>query len=153
MLGPAPCWFTREEVAGKVPFHVGVEVHKARPTNSNRITLELVDRSGAKRELEVDHVIAATGYKVGLSRISLFGKDLVSQISAVEDTPILSSNFESSVPGLYFVGITSANSFGPLLRFAVGANFASRRLSAHLARTASRRVVQDNLQLTANIES
>jgi hypothetical protein len=31
------------------------------------------------------------------------------------------------------VGISAANSFGPLLRFAFGANYAAKRLSRHLA--------------------
>jgi len=53
-------------------------------------------------------------------------------IDQVEGTPILSDKFESSVPGLYFVGLTAANSFGPLLRFMVGAEFAAPRLAAHL---------------------
>jgi hypothetical protein len=37
------------------------------------------------------------------------------------------------VNGLYFVGPVAANSFGPLMRFAFGANYAARRLSRHLA--------------------
>jgi hypothetical protein len=45
------------------------------------------------------------------------------------------------VPGLFMVGITAANNFGPLLRFAYGAGFASNRLSRFLHRTAGRRSV------------
>jgi len=41
--------------------------------------------------------------------------------------------FESSVPGLHFVGVTAANSFGPLFRFAFGADYAAKRLGHHLA--------------------
>ena len=59
----------------------------------------------------------------------------------VEHTPVLSSNFESSVPGLYFVGASAANTFGPLLRFAYGAGFTARRLSRHLAKSADRKSV------------
>ena len=50
----------------------------------------------------------------------------------MNDTPILSRNFEASVPGLYFVGPASANSFGPLARFACGAGFTAKRLARHL---------------------
>ena len=50
-------------------------------------------------------------------------------------TPILDTQFQSSVPGLYFTGLTAANSFGPLLRFASGAGFVARRLTDHLHRT------------------
>jgi hypothetical protein len=49
----------------------------------------------------------------------------------------LSRWFESSVPGLHFVGTAAANSFGPMMRFAYGAGFVSRRLSKHLARVSA----------------
>jgi len=47
--------------------------------------------------------------------------------------PILNRNFQSAVPDLYFVGLASSNSFGPLCRFAYGAKFTSKRLARHLA--------------------
>jgi hypothetical protein len=51
-------------------------------------------------------------------------------------SPDLSAHFESSIPGLFFVGAAAVGSFGPLLGFTCGAKFAARRLSNHLARTA-----------------
>jgi hypothetical protein len=38
------------------------------------------------------------------------------------------------MPGLYFVGVIAANTFGPVLRFACGAEFAAPRLAQHLSR-------------------
>jgi len=144
ILGPAPCWFTKDEVVGKAPFHVGVEITKAQPQN-NRVSLELTDSGGARRVVSVDHVIAATGYKVDLRRIAFFGQDILANIASVENTPVLSSSFQSSIAGLYFMGILAANTFGPVLRFACGAGFAARRLSNHLARSAVRGLVQNRL--------
>jgi hypothetical protein len=46
---------------------------------------------------------------------------------------MLNRYFESSIPGLYFIGAAAANSFGPLLRFAYGAKFAANRVAARLA--------------------
>jgi hypothetical protein len=63
-------------------------------------------------------------------------------IRSVEHTPLLSSTFESSIPGLFFVGASSANSFGPLARFAFGAGFTARRLSGSLANSPSRKFVR-----------
>jgi hypothetical protein len=57
--------------------------------------------------------------------------------------------FETSVPGLFTIGVTAANSFGPLLRFAYGAGFASRRLSRHLVRTAPRHAARATPELAA----
>jgi hypothetical protein len=62
-------------------------------------------------------------------------------------TSALSPYFETSVPGLFTIGVTAANSFGPLLRFAYGAGFASRRLSHYLARTAARQPVRISREL------
>ncbi len=135
-LGPAPPWFTRDEVVGKVPFNLGVNVTQATVQNG-RVSLELTDGAGGRRTLESDHVIAATGYKVDLRRLDYLSPDLRAEIQSVEQTPVLSSNFECSVRGLYFVGTASANSFGPLMRFACGARFAARRLSGHLGSAAS----------------
>jgi hypothetical protein len=39
----------------------------------------------------------------------------------------------SSVPGLYFTGLPSAASYGPVMRFVCGTEFASPRLVKHLA--------------------
>jgi len=78
-------------------------------------------------------VIAGTGYKMSLRRLKFLGPDLLPQIGALEDTPILSRSFESSVPGLYFIGTISAYQFGPVTRFVCGAKFTARRLSKHLA--------------------
>jgi hypothetical protein len=43
-------------------------------------------------------------------------------------------NFESTAPGVYFTGLSAANSFGPMMRFAYGADFTARRIARHLRR-------------------
>jgi thioredoxin reductase len=130
-LGPAPCWFVRDAVADQVPMHLGTKLVSAKPVGSG-IRLELSQR-GAQKSMEVDHVIAATGFKVALSRLGFLHESLRSRIQTVADSPILGRRFDSSVPGLYFVGVAAANSFGPLLRFAFGADYAAKRLGRHLA--------------------
>jgi cation diffusion facilitator CzcD-associated flavoprotein CzcO len=136
ILGPAPGWFVKEQVVGKVPFHLEATVTGA-SVQKGRVHLQLTDGAGTRRILEADHVIAATGYRVDLRRLAFLDPDIRAGIQSVEHTPVLSSNFESSVPGLYFAGTCAANTFGPLLRFAFGAGFAARRISRHLARAAS----------------
>ena len=90
---------------------------------------------GTKHEIVVDHVIAATGYRIDLSRLSFMSDHLRSQLRTEGRAPALSSNFESSVPGLFFVGPASMNSFGPVVRFVYGARYTAQRISKHLART------------------
>jgi len=141
VLGPAPCWFIKDQVVGKVEFNLGVTITEA-AIEGGRIRLQLTDNAGSKKTLTADHVIAATGYKTDRRRLTFLDPDILSELRCAGQSPALSSNFESTVPNLYFVGITSANTFGPMLRFAYGAGFAAPRISRHLAQTASRNSVQ-----------
>ncbi len=156
ILGPAPCWFIKEQVVGKVGFNLGVTITGATAQNG-RVSLQLTDSAGARKTLTSDYVIAATGYKPDLQKLAFLDSGILPEIRCVEQTPVLSSNFESTVPGLYFVGVSAANTFGPMLRFAYGAGFAAPRLSKHLARTASRNFVQresaSNTKPTADREA
>jgi thioredoxin reductase len=132
-LGPAPGWFVRDRIAGRVPFHLGVEITGANE-EGGKVKLELKDQAGRLETIEIDHVIAATGYAVDVERLCFLSPALRQRIRRSEKAPALSANFESSVPGLYFLGLAAANSFGPLLRFACGADFAAGRLAKHLVK-------------------
>jgi thioredoxin reductase len=149
-LGPAPGWFIKDRVAGKVPFYLNSDITAARLQNG-RVNLEVTDSAGGRRTLECDHVIAATGYRVDLQRLRFLDSETCAKISLTDGSPFLSSNFESSVPGLYFVGVAAANTFGPLMRFACGARFTARRISKHLARTSlGKAMIYDK---TANLQT
>jgi thioredoxin reductase len=130
-LGPAGGWFMRERVVGRVPLTLGSTVERASAADG-RVHLILTTPSGSA-EIRTEHVIAATGYRVNLQSLHFLSDKLRDQVQALERTPVLSTYFESSVPGLYFIGAASANSFGPLMRFAYGAGFAARRVSHHVA--------------------
>jgi thioredoxin reductase len=133
ILGPAPGWFIKEQVVGKMPFHLGTSIEKASVKNG-RVHLDLTNGNNTRKSIVADHVIAATGYRVDLERLKFLNSELQSDIRTVEHAPLLSSNFESSVPGLYFVGTSAANAFGPVMRFAFGAGYTAGHLSGHLAR-------------------
>lgn len=136
-LGPAGGWFAKDKVIGRVPLLLGYSAESATVKNG-QVQLRLRARNGEVREIVVDHVISATGYKVDVDRLSFVDHAIRSKIKLTGTAPKLSSGFESSVRGLYFVGISAANSFGPLMRFAYGARFAAERVAAELAREASR---------------
>jgi thioredoxin reductase len=132
-LGPAPCWFVRDAVDGRIPMHLGAAIAGADSVEGKaRLVLRRSGREDSR--VEADHVIAATGYKTAVSRLAFIDGSLQSRVRTVDEAPILDRRFESSVPGLYFVGAAAANSFGPLLRFAYGAKFAAERVAARLAR-------------------
>jgi hypothetical protein len=46
---------------------------------------------------------------------------------------VLDPSYQSSIPGLHFVGAPAAWSFGPLMRFVAGTGFAARALSRGIA--------------------
>lgn len=125
-LGPAPCWFVREQVEAGVAVHTNVRITGA-AARGERAVLTLDGPDGAAT-LDVDHVIAATGYKVDLGRLAFLDDATRQRIRTEAGAPMLSRWFESTIPGLFFVGPSAANAFGPLLRFACGAQFTARRL-------------------------
>jgi thioredoxin reductase len=131
-LGPSAGWFVRDKILGRLPLHLGSQITEV-SVKEGKAHLRVLERDGRNVELVVDHIIAATGFRAAVSRLTFLEESLRSQILLTDGAPILSAHFESSVPGLYFVGVASANSFGPLTRFAYGARFTARRLAHHLA--------------------
>jgi cation diffusion facilitator CzcD-associated flavoprotein CzcO len=131
LLGPAPGWFVRDKVVGKFPLHLGCKVLSA-SIEDGKVHLKIAEKDGSNSELIADHVISATGYQVSISRMGFLDEGLRRLVHQIEDTPVLSSQFETSVPGLYMVGLASAHSFGPLTRFAYGAEFTAKRISKHV---------------------
>jgi thioredoxin reductase len=132
-LGPAPGWFARADFEGKIPAHLGCQLEEVKQSG-NQLCVLYRDSAGACREIETDHVIAATGYRPVLGALSFLDEDLAAKMKSAGETPKLDRNFTSSVPGLYMIGLASANSFGPVCRFACGAEFTTKRLARHLAR-------------------
>jgi len=96
----------------------------------DEVALRLDDGS----ERRVDHVLLGTGYQVDISRYDFLPQDFTRDIKQFDGYPKLASGFRSSVPGLHFIGATAARSFGPLLYFVAGTEFASRELVSHLSR-------------------
>ncbi len=135
-LGPSGGWFAKEKVIGKLPVFLGHTALHAEAQGS-RVCLKLGAADGRECQMVTDHIIAATGYKVDLERLKFLSSEIRSKVKAVEGTPVLSTDFESSVPGLYFAGVASANSFGPVMRFAFGAGFAARRLAGSMTKSLS----------------
>ena len=136
-LGPSGGWFIRDKVVGKVPLHLGCTPQSAEVKNGV-VSLRVRAAEGSEREIVAEHVIAATGYRVDLERLTFLNPEIRTSLKALNGAPVLSSSFESSIPGLYFVGVAAANSFGPVMRFAFGAGFAARTVTRTLVKSLSR---------------
>ena len=126
-------WWLRDRVENRVHINTGTTVIAAREY-AGRVALRLrTAKNGSERQLVVDHVIAGTGYDINVERLDFLHPNLRLGIQRIERAPRLKATFEASVPGLHFIGPSSAMSFGPLFRFVVGAEYTARVLSAHLA--------------------
>jgi cation diffusion facilitator CzcD-associated flavoprotein CzcO len=140
-LGPWGAWWLRKRFDAAVPeVHVRSRVVEATPLGS-RLRLRVQRDGEADRTLETDHVICGTGYEVDLDRIPNLDSELAARLARVERAPRLNEHFESSVLGLYFVGVASAFSFGPLVRFVAGTNFTGPKIARRLAQTARTSIV------------
>ena len=131
-LGPAPGWFMRSRIEGHVPV-LNNKVPTGAVMQGDKVRLEL-SGGGETTSFEVDHVVAATGFKVDMRRMPFLDAKLTSTMRLEHGAPVLSSNFETSQPGLYVIGPNAAFSFGPVMRFVYGAGFTTPRVAQHLIR-------------------
>ena len=140
VLGPSGGAFIKDKVVGKVATLVGY-TPSAAVIKDGKVHLLLTDEQGGKREVVADHVVAGTGYRVNLERLKFLNSDTRSKIKTVTGSPVLSPTFESTLPGLYFVGLAAANSFGPVMRFAFGATFTAHTVAKAVAKSFARESV------------
>jgi NADPH-dependent 2,4-dienoyl-CoA reductase/sulfur reductase-like enzyme len=82
--------------------------------------------------LTADHVIAATGYRPDLSRLSFLSPALRSELETVAGAPVVRRDYQTSVPGLFVTGPAVAASFGPVMRFVFGSRHAAQTLARGL---------------------
>jgi cation diffusion facilitator CzcD-associated flavoprotein CzcO len=130
---PAGASWLVPRLAG-VRLTTGRTVVAARPSGA-QLLLRLDDAS----ERRADHLLLATGYRVDVRAYEFLSPGLRATVRVRDGFPELSRGFESSVPGLHFVGASAAGTFGPICRFVIGSRHAARALARHVARGASDR--------------
>ncbi|WP_406129442.1 NAD(P)-binding domain-containing protein [Streptomyces sp. NBC_00989] len=132
VLGPFGSWWLKPRLEGVVPVYLGQHITGA-ARNGDGVTLTTRDTEGRTRTIETGHVLAATGYRVRLDAVDFLAPELRAELTRTAGFPHLDAGLQSSVPGLYFTGIQAAATFGPLLRFTCGTQFAAPRLAAAVA--------------------
>jgi len=131
VLGPSGAWWLKDRVDGVIDVLTGYGVKEA-VAKGNGVRLVL-DGPG-QPEIDADHVIAGTGFRVGLDRLPFLPEHLRSVVKTVSNHPAVSRSGETSVTGLYFAGAPTVMSIGPSARFVAG----THTLAAQLARSAAR---------------
>jgi hypothetical protein len=122
----ASAWLS--DRVGDVTVTMGRTIDSAAPLGEG---LELRLDDGSTRA--VDRLVMATGFKVDLARHRLMSPELMRSVRTVDGYPRLGRGYESSLPGLHFVGAMAARSYGPLMRFVSGTTYAAPTLARHLA--------------------
>ena len=107
-----------------VTMHRQLKIDEVKAVNSH-LSIKLSNNT----VIDADHLILATGYKLDVARLPMLGQSILKEINLYHGSPVLSGNFESSIPGLYFAGFSAHVSFGPLFRFVVGTDAAARRIT------------------------
>ena len=136
---PVQALVTYRCIRPAVAAWLNTRVAKAHVTASTEVTRTAVVRNGLSLELSdgatrfVDHLLLATGYRIDISKYSFIDPGLLKSISRMQGYPLLSHQFRSSVPGLFFAGATAVLSLGPLFRFVVGTQYCARAISEAIA--------------------
>jgi NADPH-dependent 2,4-dienoyl-CoA reductase/sulfur reductase-like enzyme len=131
-LPPEGAWWLRPRVEGMISTRLATAV-RGTSASGGKVALALSADGAPARESRYDSVIAATGFRPEVDRLPFLDRELRDRVRRIDGAPRLDQNFQSSVPGLYFVGPSSAASFGPLFRFVVGAHHTTATLLGRLA--------------------
>ena len=100
--------------------------------SGSKLTLDLTD--GTTEQFDI--VVLATGYKVDVSKYEILDSRLRQKIDKTrEEYPLLSTDLQTSIPGLYMAGVVAEKALGPTLRFVTGTSNAGPRLAASITRS------------------
>jgi thioredoxin reductase len=132
-FGPKGAWWLRDRVEGVIEVLTGHPLRSAEPRGSG-VRLRLDCRR--QPSIEADHVIAGTGFRVDVSRLSFLSPGIHAGLVTRGNCPAVNRAGESSLPGLFFAGAHTAVSLGPGVRFISG----THATAAQLARSVARRM-------------
>lgn len=148
LLGPSTGWFMKDKIVGRVPVFCGFTPQAAKMLGGS-VQLHGRTLDGRQVEFIVDRIVAATGFKIDLRRLGFIGDKLRAQLWMEGDAPVLSSEFETSVPGLHIIGPASMHSFGPVARFVYGDRYTAVRIAKYFANSPIRRLVAAQLSVAS----
>jgi hypothetical protein len=126
-IRPAGARWLRDRLRA-VPITTRTTVTSALPVNES-LKLTLSDKSTRL----ADHVILGTGYRVNIVRYDFLSPILHKRLQLIDGFPDLGAAFESSIPGLHFLGAPAAWSYGPLMYFVSGTKYAATALFRHFS--------------------
>jgi cation diffusion facilitator CzcD-associated flavoprotein CzcO len=114
-------WLLPRLTESVVTSHPGCAVVAVDAPDGSAVRLTLSEGT----ELEVDHVVLASGYVADLSRVP-YVAGLLDRVRVTDGFPDLSEGFETSLPGLHVTGFASTRDFGPFYGFTKGCASSAR---------------------------
>ena len=117
--GPAGTAWLVDRLVDKAELLTGRTIESAKAVDG-RVRLVVAGSDGTET-IDTDIVIAGTGFKADIDKLAFLSEKLRSGIVREERAPKLTASFETSIPNLFVVGILSAPTFGPVMRFMFGA--------------------------------
>jgi pyridine nucleotide-disulfide oxidoreductase len=127
-IRPAGGYWLRSRVDG-LEFSLESTIASAVPQGGR---LQVTFDDGTSRT--VDHAVLATGFRIDVRRLPFLSPELLRGLLVDDGYPRLDRGFESSAPGLHFIGAPSARSFGPVMRFVSGTRFTGREVTRGVTR-------------------
>jgi FAD-dependent urate hydroxylase len=133
--GPGGSWWLRERVEGRIAVLLRSQVLSAE-AGERGVRLQVQGPAGTD-VIDTQHVVAATGFRIDIDRLEYLEPSLARSIAReAAGIPALDCRFETSVPGLFIVGVASAPVFGPIMRFMYGAKHVAPMLANRLKNAA-----------------
>jgi thioredoxin reductase len=132
-FGPKGAWWLRDRVEDVVDVLTGHQLRSAEPHGTG-VRLHL---DGAKRSsIDADHVIAGTGFRIDVSRLTYLSPEIQASLTTRGNCPLVNRAGESTIPGMYFAGALTSVSLGPGVRFISGTHQTAPQLARSVARRA-----------------
>jgi hypothetical protein len=133
VAGLPGAWWLRDRVVGVIDILDKTSVRRAEASGSG---VSLILDGPAESRIDVDHVIAGTGFHIDIARLAYLPGTLQARIATLDGFPVLSHSGQSTVPGLYFAGAPAAFGLGPSMRYLAGTHNVSPALARSIARQA-----------------
>jgi cation diffusion facilitator CzcD-associated flavoprotein CzcO len=133
--GPTGTAWLVDRLVNKVELLTGRTIESAKAVDG-RVRLVVAGPHGIET-IDTDTVIAGTGFKADIDNLAFLSEKLRSGVARENRAPKLTASFETSVPNLFIVGILSAPTFGPVMRFMFGAKHAAPIVARSIAARSS----------------
>ena len=84
--------------------------------------------------VNVHHVLLATGYRPEMRSVAFLDRATIRDpLETVEGYPVLDTEFQANLPGLYVTGLAATRDFGPFFGFTVACPVAARIIGDRVA--------------------